>query len=170
MNASPEATANPGEITIRHDVRPGDIGAIVGMHGRLYADEYGFDHTFEAYVAEPLAACVLRSNERERIWIAERENRIVGCIAIVEVNASIAQLRWYLVHPEARGLGLGRKLMEIAIAFSKHEQYESIILWTVSALTAASAIYRSFGFRKTGSLAHRMWGVDVTEEKYEQRW
>src|ERR1051326_8858033 len=97
--------------TIRNEVRPGDLGQIVALHGTIYAREYGFDRTFEAYVAGPLAEFVLKSAPRDRIWIAERDDRIVGCIAIVGVSDEVAQLRWYVVDPSARGLGLGKRLL-----------------------------------------------------------
>lgn len=84
---------NADAIPLRTDLRPSDIGAVVQLHGLLYAREHNFDPTFEAYVAGPLAEFVLRSSSRERIWIAQREDRIVGCVAIVAVAADIAQLR-----------------------------------------------------------------------------
>src|SRR5439155_5242606 len=101
----------PGDLTLRHDLRPGDLGAIVYLHGTVYARENGFDRTFEAYVAGPLAEFVRTRGDRDRLWIAERGGRLVGCIAIVSVSETEAQLRWYLVDPSARGLGLGKRLL-----------------------------------------------------------
>ena len=157
---------NP-DLCIRTNLKAGDLGAIVHLHGILYAREYGFDPTFEAYVAGPLAEFVRHGSARERLWIAEREERIVGCIAIVAASPETAQLRWYLVDPNARGIGLGKRLLDEAIAFSKSCRYRSIILWTVSALTAAAHLYQSAGFRKVEEKPGHMWGVDVVEEKYE---
>src|SRR5207249_4937018 len=114
----------PTSFTLRHDLRPGDLGAIVRLHGILYAREYGFDPTFEAYVAGLLAEFVIAPSVRNRLWIAERGEQIIGCVAIVGVSAKEAQLRWYLVDPSARGLGLGRLLLHEAITFSKHCSYE----------------------------------------------
>jgi len=166
-------------VTFRTDLHPGDIGAIVHLHGTLYAREYGFDHTFEAYVAGPLSDFACAGSPRERLWIAERDGKIVGCIAIVASQPSpppisqgkkggtVAQLRWYLVDPSARGLGLGKKLLEQAIVFCEEQGYQSIILWTVRALAAAAHLYQSVGFRKVEEKPGRHWGVDVVEEKYE---
>jgi N-acetylglutamate synthase-like GNAT family acetyltransferase len=154
-------------VTIRTDVRPGDVGTIIHLHGVLYAREYGFDPTFEAYVAGPLSGFVIAAADRERIWIAEQDGRIVGCVAIVAASPETAQLRWYLVDPSARGVGLGKRLLQEAVAFARECGYESIILWTVSALAAAAHLYRSAGFRKVEEKPGRMWGVDVVEEKYE---
>ncbi|HVZ41086.1 MAG TPA: GNAT family N-acetyltransferase [Candidatus Kapabacteria bacterium] len=154
-------------ITLRTDIRPGDIGTITAMHGFLYAREYGFDATFEAYVAGPLSEFVRAGNERERIWIAERDGSIVGAVAIVAATDGMAQLRWFLVDPAVRGAGLGRRLLEEAVAFARDQGYSGIILWTVSALRAAAHLYTSVGFRKMESIAARLWGTDVVEERYD---
>ena len=137
------------------------------MHGLVYAREQGFDATFEAYVASPLAAFVLRESPRERLWLAERDDVLVGCIAIVADRERVAQLRWFLVAPEERGIGLGKRLMTEAITFSRQAEYERVILWTVSALHTAAHVYRSSGFRRVEAVPTRHWGVDVVEEKYE---
>lgn len=154
-------------ITVRNELGPGDIGAIVRFHGLTYAREYGFDNTFEAYVAGPLADFARRGSPRERIWIAEQGERLVGCIAIVSKSERVAQLRWFLVDPSCRGAGLGRRLIDEAVAFCRSAGYDSIILWTVSALTAAAHVYESAGFRKVEEKPGRQWGVDVIEERYE---
>lgn len=157
----------PSSVTIRTDLRPGDIGSIVRLHGVVYAREYGFDPTFEAYVAGPLAVFVRANSPRERLWIAEREGQIVGCIAIVAQSDRVAQLRWFLVDPECRGAGLGALLLREAVNFCRQSGYSSVILWTVSALVAAAHLYRSAGFHKVEEKPGRQWGVDVVEECYE---
>src|ERR687885_147033 len=88
--------------------RQGDLGSVVHLHGTVYAKEYGFDPTFEAYVAGPLAEFVRSRTDRDRLWVAERGGRMVGCIAIVAAGPQTAQLRWFLVDPSARGAGLGK--------------------------------------------------------------
>jgi GNAT superfamily N-acetyltransferase len=157
----------PAPVTVRSDLRPGDLGRIVSLHGTLYAREYGFDPTFEAYVAAPLAEFVGRGSARERLWIAERDGRLVGCVAVVAASPDTAQLRWFLVDPGARGAGLGRRLLGEAVAFAGGCGYKALVLWTVSALTAAAHLYRSVGFRRVERRPGRMWGVNVVEEKYE---
>ena len=154
-------------VRLRTEMMAGDLGRIVSLHGELYAREYGFDQTFEAYVAGPLAEFVRTRSPANRLWIAEHEDRIVGCVAIVAASARAAQLRWYLVVPEGRRRGLGRRLLAEAIAFSRQQGYETVFLWTVSALTAAAKQYRAAGFRKTEEKPGMMWGRDVVEEKYE---
>jgi GNAT superfamily N-acetyltransferase len=154
--------------TVRTTLRPGDLAAIIGLHGVLYDREYGFDVRFEAHVAEPLGRAVRRGlMDRERIWLAENDGELVGTIAIVEESAGTAQLRWFLVAPGARGNGLGGRLLNQAIAFSRDAGYGKIILWTVNALTDAARLYRKAGFTKVEEHPGRPWGRDVVEEKYE---
>jgi GNAT superfamily N-acetyltransferase len=152
---------------LRTRLRPGDVEAIVALHGAVYAKEHGFDHTFEEYVEGPLTEFARSASARERIWIAEARGRLAGCIAIVAASAETAQLRWFLVDPASRGAGLGRQLLHEAVSFSRERGYGSIILWTVGALAAAAHLYRAAGFSKVEEKPGRMWGVDVVEERYE---
>jgi GNAT superfamily N-acetyltransferase len=154
-------------ITFRTELRPGDLGSLVALHGTIYARERGFDSTFEAYVAGPLAEFVCSSSNRQRLWIAEREGRIVGCVAIVAAAPQTAQLRWFLVDPGARGGGLGKRLLGEALAFCRECNFAEVILWTESALATAAHLYQAAGFRKTAEKPGRLWGVELVEEKYE---
>jgi GNAT superfamily N-acetyltransferase len=160
------AYASQAAFTIRTTLEPGDLGSIIRLHGLVYAREYGFDPTFEAYVAGPLARFVQSRTERDRLWIAERGDTIVGSIAIVGASDKEAQLRWFLVDRSARGRGLGTQLLQAAVRFAHHGGYETVFLWTVSALTAAGRLYRSFDFEKVEERPGRQWGVCVVEEKY----
>lgn len=153
-------------VTIRNELRPGDLGAIVSLHGITYGRERGWDATFEAYVAGPLSEFVLRAAPRERIWIAETNDRIVGCVAIVAPSPETAQLRWFLVDPAARGAGLGKRLLQCALAFARERGFAEVILWTERSLVAAAHLYRAAGFVKTAEKAGRLWGADVIEEKF----
>jgi GNAT superfamily N-acetyltransferase len=162
-----DAAAEP--VRLRSELRPGDLGAVVALHGLLYAREHGFDESFEAYVAGPLAELVLRRSPRERIWLAERGGRLVGSVAIAEASPELAQLRWFLVDPCARGAGLGRALLGEALGFARERGYRAVSLWTVSALAAAARLYRQAGFRKVEQLPGRRWGVEVVEERHELR-
>ncbi len=157
------------DIALRHELKPGDLGSLIQLHGTIYAREYGFDPTFEAFVAGPLAQFALAHGERDRLWIAERGERLAGCIAIVGASEKEAQLRWFLVDPSARGCGLGKRLLAEAVAFCEEQGYESIFLWTVSALTTAAHLYRSAGFHKVEEKLGQRWGVAVVEEKYVRR-
>ncbi len=154
-------------IRIRHHLKPGDMGEIIRLHGVLYASEYGFDHSFEPYVALPLAEFVKSGSERERIWIVEMDDRLAGSMAIVAAEAEIAQLRWLLLAPEVRGMGMGRRLVEEGVAFARQAGYAHIFLWTISFLDAATHIYREAGFTRTEQQQHRIWGVSLTEQRFD---
>ena len=156
-------------ISIRHDLRPGDVGYITYLHGILYAPEQGWDHTFDAYVAIPLAEFSRSQSSRERIWIVEDGERTVGSLAIVKFSEREAQLRWLLLVPEVRGQGIGRRLVEEALDFCRDAGYSSVFLWTVNTLPIAAKLYQSEGFRNTEELTHELWGRTVTEIKYELR-
>ena len=152
---------------IRHHIKPGDRGYLTYLHGISYAKEYGYDETFEAYVACGLAEFVQSfSPDRDQIWLAETNDQIIGCIGIVGHSKVGAQLRWFFVCPDYRGLGIGRKLLQEALQFCREHRYKTIFLWTTSELTAAGHLYALFGFRKTEEKTHEIWGKRVTEEKY----
>ncbi len=157
----------PLDIRIRHNLKPGDIGYLIYLHGILYAEEYDWDHTFEAYVAEPLAEFARSQSERERIWIVEANDKIAGSIATVESSKEQAQLRFLLLHPTLRGHGIGRILIQEAIGFCRESGYRYVFLWTVSALKAAASLYRSEGFQLTEERTRRLWGAFVTEQRYD---
>lgn len=157
-----------GAITLRTQLRAGDIGHIVERHGLLYARERGWDHTFEAYVAGPLAGFALSHDpELERIWLAEDPERIVGSIAIVDAGAVEAQLRWFLVEPECRGLGVGTRLLSEALAFCRDTGRRRVFLWTVHGLDAAARLYARNGFRVAETRPTHRWGADVIEERWD---
>jgi N-acetylglutamate synthase-like GNAT family acetyltransferase len=153
---------------IRHEMKPGDIGYLTYLHGTLYAKEYRYDQTFEAYVAHGLVEFVKSFNPyRDRIWLAEAEGRIVGSVAIVRSTKLDAQLRWYLVHPDYRGRGLGKILLLEALNFCKDRKYNSVFLWTTSELTSAAHLYTEAGFKKKEVKSHNVWGKFISEEKFE---
>jgi GNAT superfamily N-acetyltransferase len=155
------------QVQIRNALKPGDVGSIIYLHGRLYGEEQGWDSTFEAYVAAPLAEFVKAPGGRQRIWIVEQRGQVAGSIAIVEAAANQAQLRWLLLHPQLRGQGVGSRLMEEAIGFCREQQYAEIFLWTVSALSAAAGLYKKFGFRLTEEKPRQLWGAEVLEQRYQ---
>jgi len=170
MEKLKNSTSSPSskKWKIRHHLKRGDIGYLSYLHGVLYAKEYGYDKTFEVYVAKGLEEFVEFFNpDKDRIWLAETNNQIIGSIAIVGTSKLEAQLRWFLVHPEYRGLGLGRKLIKKALLFCKRRRYRTLFLWTTSELKAAGHLYTSIGFRKTEEKKHKIWGKKVTEEKYD---
>lgn len=153
-------------LRIRNELKIGDVGSIIYLHGILYAKEYGYDYTFEAYVAEPLGQFAKRSNIREQIWVVEEHGKVLGSVALCEISETEAQLRWFLISPQLRGQGVGKRLLESLLAFAIEQNYESISLWTVKGLDAAKSIYTSFGFILIEEVEHVVWGSTHVEQKY----
>ena len=154
-------------VTIRTGLKPGDLGYITYLHGKIYAEEYGFDTSFEPYVARPLSDFSLAKNQRQKIWIVEKEDEIVGCIAIVDSGENLAQLRWLLLTKENRGQGIGKILMQYAINFCREQGFDGVFLWTVDLLVEAAGLYKSHGFRVTEETRHRLWGLMLNEQRYD---
>ena len=150
--------------------QPGDMGWVIHRHGALYAREYGWDEQFEALVAEIAAKFIRRFDaRRERCWIAEKDGAMVGSVFLVKQTARIAKLRLLLVEPEARGLGIGKRLVDECIRFARQAGYKSIRLWTQDVLHAARKIYAAAGFQLVHEERHHSFGHDLTAETWELR-
>lgn len=153
-------------FALRHDLRPGDLGSLVSLHGTVYAQECGFDWTFEAHIARLLGEFVQARTDFDQLWIAEWQGRLVGSIAVVSHSGKDAQLCWLLVDPSARSLGLDRRLLHEAVAFCRRCGYECVFLRNVPVLTAVSGLFRSVGFEKVEERPSERWGVALVEEWY----
>jgi DNA-binding MarR family transcriptional regulator/N-acetylglutamate synthase-like GNAT family acetyltransferase len=148
--------------------RYGDFGWIAARHGVLYAQEYGWTEPFEGLCAQIVADFANKNDPaRERCWIAERDGENVGTVMLVRDSDEVARIRLLLVEPKARGLGIGRRLVDECLHFARHAGYRRITLWTHSILTGARTIYQNAGFTLTTSEAYHRWGNDVVGETWD---
>ena len=134
----------------------------------LYAREYGLDGTFEGGVAERLGKFAQEYDPRKDYFaVEELDGRIVGCVVINGLSDEVAQLRFFLVHPDARGRGLGRELINRALAFCRERGFKKVTLWTITELAVARHLYLQAGFVVTREQTHEIWGAQRTEQEYE---
>jgi GNAT superfamily N-acetyltransferase len=156
--------------SIRRELHPGDLGAIIAHHGRQYAAEYGVDSSFEAHVAAAVARAALRGfpRETEAIWIVERNGEHAGSLAMTDEGDGIACVRFFVLDPDVRGRGLGRRLLEELLDRACAAGFERAVLETFSDLTAAAHLYRKHGFRVVSGDTGPRWGrAELTYQRYE---
>ena len=156
------------DIRIRNSLVPGDIGYLIHMHGKLYGAEYGYGVQFEGYVATGFGEFYRNYDPaKDRVWICEHNGRIVGSLLLMHRKHNAAQLRYFLVDPEYRGIGLGKKLMEMYMEFLREAGYSSSYLWTTHELTSAAALYKRHGFALTEEVESSAFGKPLREQRYE---
>lgn len=160
--------AEPASVILRPP-EPGDIGWVTSRQAILYAREYGWDWTYEALVARILGEFVTGFDPvREDAWIADRDGRILGSIFLMRGDTpEVARLRLLYVEPDARGLGLGRRLVETCIDRARELGYGRLTLWTNDILTSARHIYEAVGFRLTDRTPHRSFGRDLVGQTWD---
>jgi GNAT superfamily N-acetyltransferase len=155
------------EISIRSELRPGDIGYVTYMHGDLYHREYNYGLQFENYVAKGLCEFYETYNpERSRIWACEHQDRIIGFLLLMD-RGHAAQLRYFLIEPEYRGIGLGSKLMKLYMDFLRECGYKGSYLWTTHELSTAAFLYKRHGFHLTEEKESTAFGKPLREQRYE---
>ncbi|TIR25344.1 MAG: MarR family transcriptional regulator [Mesorhizobium sp.] len=159
------------EPNVPYILRPlqvGDIGWVTRRQGMLYTEEYGWDGTYEALVAEILAEFVKKFDPKwERAWIAEREGEVVGSVFVVRKSSEVAKLRLLYVEPSARGLGIGRRLVDECIAFARAKGYKTLTLWTNDILGSARRIYQTVGFKLVDEERHHSFGKDLVGQTWD---
>ncbi|GAA4907112.1 bifunctional helix-turn-helix transcriptional regulator/GNAT family N-acetyltransferase [Streptomonospora salina] len=167
--ATPTASEPAYSEAALREPRPGDLGWIVERHGTLYADEYGWDSSFEAWVAG-LVADYARAPDRtgQHLWIAELDGLRAGCIACTREDERTARLRLFLVEPTARGRGVGGLLMRRCLDFARSAGYRRMVLSTYSVLAAARRVYEGSGFHLASAQPERVFGRDLTAQVWER--
>ncbi len=160
--------AEPRTLFLLRPHQPGDMGWIVYRQAILYADEYGWDETYEALAAEIVAQFIKNYDpKRERSWVAEKDGQRVGAVFVARESDQVAKLRLLHVEREARGLGIGKRLVEECIRFARQAGYQRMTLWTQSILHAARHIYKQAGFQVVREEKHHSFGKDLTAETWE---
>lgn len=164
LGAAPE----PAEPYLLRPPRAGDLGWVVQAHGELYDREFGWDVRFEGLIADVIGGYVRNFDPaRERCWIAERDGENVGSVFVMRGSDEVAKLRLLIVDPGARGLGIGARLVDECIRFSRDAGYRTLSLWTNSVLLSARRIYEARGFRLVHTEVHNSFGPDLTAETWE---
>ena len=165
---SDESNISTDDITWRYQLQPGDAGYLIYMHGTIFAKEAGYNLEFETSVTKNFGEFLEAYNpSKDQVYLALHGNQIVASIAVVWHSRYAAQLKWFLVHPDFRGMGLGKKLLTDAIANCREKGYHKIYLFSTQLQETANNMFRKSGFRKTGEKPQNLYGQHVTEERYD---
>lgn len=159
--------ASLSDISIRTILQPGDIGYVVYMHGAIYGREYDYGIQFETYVAKGLCEFYEKYDpRRSRVWVCEYNNKIIGFLLLMD-RKEAAQLRYFLIGPDYRGIGLGSKLLNMYMDFLRECGYKGSYLWTTHELTTAASLYKRFGFQLTEEKESTSFGKPLMEQRYD---
>lgn len=155
-------------ISIRTDLRPGDLGYVIHLHGLLYGREYDYGISFETYVAKGMYEFYSQYlPQKDRVWICEDKGRIIGFLLGMHRGNETAQLRYFILLPEYRGLGLGKKLMEWYMEYLRENNYRSCYLWTTHEQETAASLYKRWGFVLTEEKPSDAFGKELREQRYD---
>lgn len=156
------------DILIRLDLRPGDLGYVIYLHGNLYSKEYNYGLSFENYIAAGLHEFYSQYNpDLDRVWICEHEDKIIGFLLLMHREPGTAQLRYFILLPEYRGIGLGKKLMQLYMDYLTEKNYRSSYLWTTHELETAASLYKRHGFKLTEEKESIAFGKFLREQRYD---
>lgn len=156
------------DIKIRTELKPGDIGYVTYLHGLLYSQEYAFGISFESYVALGLHEFYQQyDHDKDRVWVADKNGKMVGFLLLMHRPLNVAQLRYFILHPSCRGIGLGKKMINLYMEFFHEKGYSSSYLWTTHELHAAAHLYKSAGFVLTEEVDSTTFGKPLKEQRYD---
>ena len=156
------------DVMIRTEILPGDLGFVMHRHGKLYSNEYNYGVSFETYVGAGLYEFYKNYNPGiDRAWICEYVGEIVGFILLMHRENQTAQLRYFYLEPPFRGMGLGKKLMQLFVEFLIEKDYKFAFLWTTNELIQAAALYKKFGFELTEEKQSNDFGKPLVEQRYD---
>jgi N-acetylglutamate synthase-like GNAT family acetyltransferase len=162
-----ENSISLNDIMIHTELKPGDMGYVIYLHGFLYKKEYNFGLQFESYVAKGLCEFYDKyTPEKNRVWVCEHQNRIIGFLLLMD-RGKAAQLRYFLIEPKYRGIGLGSKLMNLYMEFLRQCGYQESYLWTTHELTRAASLYKRLGFKLTEEKESTAFGKPLREQRYD---
>lgn len=158
------------DIIIRTDIKPGDLGYVIHRHGKLYSEEYNYGVAFETYVGKGMHEFYKNYDPQlDRTWICEHNNQIIGFLLLMHRENRTAQLRYFYLEPVYRGIGLGRKLMNLYMEFLKEKDYQSAYLWTTNEQHTAAVLYKKYGFVLTEEIDSIAFGKPLKEQRYDLR-
>ena len=161
------STKSLNHINIRTSLQPGDIGYVIHLHGYLYQKEYDYGITFETYVANGLIEFYTQyDEEKDAVWICEHDHIIIGFLLLIHREKNTAQLRYFILEPGYRGIGLGKTLIELFMQHVKAKGFKHVYLWTTHEQEAAAAIYKKHGFKLKEKKYSEAFGKPLYEHKY----
>jgi peptidyl-dipeptidase Dcp len=161
-------TIDPKNITIRTVLRPGDLGYLIYLHGHLYGNEFQYGISFETYVAQGVYEFYHQYDpQKDRVWICEDGDKTIGFLLLMHREKNTAQLRYFILEPDYRGLGIGKRLMTLYMDHLRNEGYQHSYLWTTSELETAAALYIRHGFRLTEERRSEAFGKPLYEQRYD---
>lgn len=155
------------KLSIRNFLKPGDLGQVAALHGKIYGEEHGFPIGFEMYVMESLIEFYRQfDEERDRVWVVESEGRMVGFLLLMHRAKNSAQLRYFIMEKPFRGIGLGKELMQKWMEFFEEKNYQSAYLYTTSGLDPAISLYERYGFVRISEEQTENFGFPMLEILY----
>ncbi len=168
MIAKDNVHVKPEDIRIRTELKPGDIGYITWLHGVQYKEEYDYGLAFESYVAMAFYEFHQQYDpEKDRVWICEHHDKIIGFLLLMHRGNATAQLRFFILKQGYRGIGLGKKLIKLFMNFLREKKYKHCYLWTTHEQEAAAYLYKKEGFILTEEKKSEIFGKPLMEQRYD---